>query len=1165
MEVAMKKTMVESLSPDFQIPDHVSPAEARPRRWRWVAAVLVALLVLVWLAPILVAHSPARNWILAWVASAMELRGKATAGSASLGWFSSVSMSAIEIHDPKDQPVLEVTQVTADRSLLGLLWDFRRLGHVRLEKPKLSLVLRDDGSNLEDLLAAYLQPKSESSGSVDIQVEIVDAQVAVTHPRTQQAWLIDQAQLTLAMPAESGQPWQMQTSGVLADPRHPGRFEAGLKMAQSGGKPDEFRVRAERLPLAMAAPIFSRFSPGTRTEGWFSGLIECQSASLAKLEQVSIQGQVAAEDFGLSSPSLGTDQVALNRLQAACQLAWQGQRFQVNRLTVDSDLGNISAAGLVDLTSTTSTTSANATGKGATGNLGWLQQTYDIQGNVDLARLAAMLPATLRIRKETRITSGQLQVSLASQPKPEGMTWLGRIDTRHLTALRQGRQLAWEQPVLISLAAHQAPQGIVVDNLRCDSDFLKVEASGTSEEFNATANLDLNRLVGQLSGLVDLGSLRLAGDGWARLHWRQPPGQDFQADGQLQVQKFHLSTEGRPPWTEEKLWANLAASGRFNSSADTRLETATLELKAGDDRFDAQLLQPAPDVRSGAWAVAVRSGGELARLLPRLSPWVTIPDGRLAGSYTLEGQLIRAANSLAIRDAKLTLDQLQVQTAGWNVQETHAELVASGGWDSLQRRFDLQSATLASSGLSGSTAGLVVALPTSGPAELAGTVTCQTNLERLQQWMTSTAQPSTWRMGGQLTGKIEMRPSPAGAAIQVDASVANLLVANQSGQQFQEPQVRLVGRAAYQSQSGALVVEQAELTSGTVGVSGTGQYASKENKDQLQVEGKVQYDLEKLSALARSYLGDGIYARGRGASPVAYRGPLAIRGGQGSASLAWQAANVYGFEVSPGEIQVMLSGDLLLVKPLDLAVSEGRVRMAPQVQWTEGATTFSMASGRVADQIRINPVMCAHALQYIAPVMAGVATAEGRFSIEMEGCKIPLSEPTKGELAGRMIIHSVQVGPGPLIQELALVLGYASPAQLSRESVIPFRMADGRVYHQNLELVFPDVTIRTQGSVGLDQTLAITAEMPVPKKWIGNNPLGAALKDQTIRVPIGGTLTKPAIDRSTLDRLSQQFLRNAAQNVLLDQVNRNQGKIQQGLEKFNQRLDRLFAPPQPVK
>jgi len=151
-----------------------------------------------------------------------------------------------------------------------------------------------------------------------------------------------------------------------------------------------------------------------------------------------------------------------------------------------------------------------------------------------------------------------------------------------------------------------------------------------------------------------------------------------------------------------------------------------------------------------------------------------------------------------------------------------------------------------------------------------------------------------------------------------------------------------------------------------------------------------------------------------------------------------------------------------------------------------------------------------------------------------------------------MIVHSVNIGPGPMIYELAVLLGRASPAKLTRESVISFRLAGGRVYHSGLELVFPDLTIRTHGSVGLDQSLELMAEMPVPPKWRGKHELlDSALRDQIIRVPIGGTLSRPRLDRKTLDQLSQRFLENAARNVLQDGLNRG--------------LQQLFGPQPGVR
>jgi len=72
---------------------------------------------------------------------------------------------------------------------------------------------------------------------------------------------------------------------------------------------------------------------------------------------------------------------------------------------------------------------------------------------------------------------------------------------------------------------------------------------------------------------------------------------------------------------------------------------------------------------------------------------------------------------------------------------------------------------------------------------------------------------------------------------------------------------------------------------------------------------------------------------------------------------------------------------------------------------------------------------------------------------------VPVDAPARGDVAGRLTLHTVQIAPGPLMREIAAILGRPVPDNVAmrRESVVPFRMVDGRVYHQAIELAFPDV------------------------------------------------------------------------------------------------------------
>jgi hypothetical protein len=379
-----------------------------------------------------------------------------------------------------------------------------------------------------------------------------------------------------------------------------------------------------------------------------------------------------------------------------------------------------------------------------------------------------------------------------------------------------------------------------------------------------------------------------------------------------------------------------------------------------------------------------------------------------------------------------------------------------------------------------------------------------------------------------------------------DLAVEQFGAYHQSGKRLEEPRVRLTARGQYDPADHTILLNGAKLESGLVGADANGKLDLAAATPRIDLEGKYEYDLVRLSELGRMHLGLPLFAAGRDASPFSYHGPMSLAEAEAGLGLKWTGAEIAGFLIGPGELIAQMAGGIVRANPIAVDVSEGRMALTPQVTFSQDGSVLQFEPGRIADRIRINPRMCAGALQYIAPPLAGVATAEGTFSIEMEQCRIPLDAPEKGDLSGRMTVHAVSIGPGPLIRELATALGFGRTAQLSRESTVPFRMVDGRVYHRDLQLVFPEVTMKTYGSVGLDQSLALIVEMPIPDRWRTGNPaLDSVVRNQSLRLPIGGSLLEPAIDRRELERQAGQFMQGAVRNVLENQLNQQLQRLMQ--------------------
>lgn len=176
-----------------------------------------------------------------------------------------------------------------------------------------------------------------------------------------------------------------------------------------------------------------------------------------------------------------------------------------------------------------------------------------------------------------------------------------------------------------------------------------------------------------------------------------------------------------------------------------------------------------------------------------------------------------------------------------------------------------------------------------------------------------------------------------------------------------------------------------------------------------------------------------------------------------------------------------------------------------------------VAPGRVLNQIAITPEVCDDFLKFLAPTLAQVTRAGGSFSLDLDRCRVPLDRPREADVLGRLTLHDIKAGPGPMVEQVATLFGVPDANQLAREQVVQFRLSDGRAYHQDLTFTVGPMAIGTQGSVLLeDQSLEMILAVRLPEFANQAAPFRSALSGETLSLPIRGNLARPEIDRSVL-------------------------------------------------
>jgi len=201
----------------------------------------------------------------------------------------------------------------------------------------------------------------------------------------------------------------------------------------------------------------------------------------------------------------------------------------------------------------------------------------------------------------------------------------------------------------------------------------------------------------------------------------------------------------------------------------------------------------------------------------------------------------------------------------------------------------------------------------------------------------------------------------------------------------------------------------------------------------------------------------------------------------------------------------------------------------------------------------MEPGVAQGVLAYIAPVLADATRTAGRFSLHLDGARLPVGRPEAGTLAGTLSMHEVVLGPGPLVSRVfASLPGRLPPPPtvlFADEARVQFMLAEERVWHRGLEFGLPlakpgqRLDVESSGSVGLaDGSLDVTLKLPIPADLPQDRPLLAALSGKTISVGIGGELGAPQVKfDGSIKQAAGEVVTDLLGNVL-DEVKRRRAE-----------------------
>ena len=1213
-------------------------SKTRKRR-RWPIFLLVLALLIAFL-PNLIGLAGLHQMAVDYALS--DFQGKVVIERASFGWLQPLTFTNVSAVDEQGNELLQVERVSTSKSLLSFL-NSKDLGVLNIENPTLYLHLRPDGSNLEDAVSKYLTPQMANPKPTPeprnpiptvpkITIRVNEGRALVTTSLDTQSWQIvglnavamtgtETAPLTLEAECQIT-PTRVDPLGQLVL-QNPGKLaissqvDAGTANLSFGAI--DLAISTADLPLSLAAPVLQRFVGPSQSAGQFSGGVRSRIDLRTQAINLELE-DVNLTDLAFAAPQvLGTDRVVVQNLNAHGSLELSPSNITSSNFQVRSDFGKVNANGRFDISRIDQLANGNAL----------LETPFQMDGQINLAGLFRMLPATLQLHQDLQIESGIVKFQAGTKTEKGIPRLIVNLDAANLKARRGAQDIVWQKPLRLVGTISRSQQGLVIDDVLCESEFLSVAGHANYQTGAFRARGDLAQLMDRIGQFVELQGTQMAGEIDGSFGWQTaesaPVGNGslpIQIGGKFTVTNPAIQFANMPAWKQSRLLVSLSAAGR--SRLDQQMGTSVIQLDQGGIQVDvgteravATLAAPLQNAASDPWNLNCHLTGDLNGWVRHLQSFVDLGDVRAAGQLDLTCGTSLRENQLHFSNLRYDVQQLNFEGYELKIRDPKVTgVAAAASYDMISGAFEIPNTTLTAESFAARGQNLRILV--TDQILVDGMVAYRADVNRVADWLELSPTEESVFWFGNAEGSVEFSSAQQRLDAKVDMTIRDLVAAQrvkdparQSNntlpvsskmrwqQVFREPETNIASVLSMASDFNAIQFNSLFVNSTALNMKASGSISELATRTLTDLKGTWNPDWNKINALLAAYTANVVQLAGSGEQPFSIRGPLFATTNGGVASSAWvppelEASTIIRWDggaianvpLGASQFDINVRNGIGQLKTEGVAFSGGVLRMAPNLDLRTENPVLLMERTRVVDNVALSPETARQWLKYVAPLVAGTTSAQGTITLDTEVVRVPLLDPTRTEAQGSVQLTDVVIGAGPLakqllgaVEQLRAIIKPQSVGDTDSlttwlqmaEQTVPFVVKDQRIFHQNVNLRHKELTIRTHGSVGFDQSLEMVAEIPIPDEWIAGKSLLAGLKGRKISIPISGTMSRPVLDLKAIRQLSTQMLKDAAGGVVNQAIgekvtpkindfqNQMNSKLTNELDRFQNKINKKIG------
>jgi hypothetical protein len=467
-----------------------------------VLILLLLLIVLVaFVVPAYVSSESARKLILS-KANASGA-GAIDFAKLSMSWFKGISVSNISFKNADQGVSVAVKGVSTMPDYGALLAGNLSFGETVIDEPKVEI----DVAKMRHSAASAAKPaakgKAKSSAGVPIKkidlvvrdgdIKINDSRGSVNISKINSAVNLRPPgeKTTLAMGASIAGQGTTSTINAKGDV-NPG---SNWDFKKTSGN---VTVEVNNLNLSQLESILAIAGVDIGAKGIVSANMK------GELKQGAIENlgvDVTGNGLEITAPQLKGDKIKTGMLNVAVKMSQQGNLVNIEKMSVATDWLKAEASGTAPMNMASVSEFMKPDSK------------YEVKANLecDLPAVAAMLPKTLGLKEQTKLTGGKLLGSVQTISETGAKKIAGQVSIEGLAGMVEGKPISLSEPIQAQAKISAENEKIKFEKIGVSSAFATVNCTGTMEAFNYDAQIDLAKLAGELGQFADLGKYKLGG------------------------------------------------------------------------------------------------------------------------------------------------------------------------------------------------------------------------------------------------------------------------------------------------------------------------------------------------------------------------------------------------------------------------------------------------------------------------------------------------------------------------------------------------------------------------------------------------------------------------------------------------------------------------------